>query len=195
MAAIMYGFPIGAWCVSKIQDFSYLFSSDESGERNNPAAADFNADISLWDVSNARTMSSMFAGRIFSSTVFNQPIGNWDVSSVTNMASMFQGADSFNASISNWDVSSVTDMGFMFADAQSFDQSLADWDVSSVTDMSIMFAGATSFDQSIGNWDVSSVTDMSAMFFCRRLFRSTDWQLERVECDEHAQYVFICIVF
>jgi hypothetical protein len=45
-----YGWPIGEWCVSNIQDFSHLFSVDR-----NPDAVNFNEDISLWDVSHARS--------------------------------------------------------------------------------------------------------------------------------------------
>jgi surface protein len=37
----MYGLPIGAWCVSNIEDFSHLFDGDR-----NPLAAKFNEDIS-----------------------------------------------------------------------------------------------------------------------------------------------------
>jgi surface protein len=108
----MYGFPIGNWCVSRIQDFSFLFNTFDSGsgDRFNPGAAFFNEDISRWDVSSATTTRSMFDA----AASFDQPLGNWNVSSVTDMANMFIGASSFNQSLGDWDVSSVKDMQAMF---------------------------------------------------------------------------------
>jgi hypothetical protein len=45
-----YGWPIGVWDVSKIQDFSFLFSATDVNnfgrDHSNPAAATFNEDIS-----------------------------------------------------------------------------------------------------------------------------------------------------
>jgi surface protein len=153
--ASIYGFPIGNWCVSKIQDFSYLFNSNgfENPERFNPAAAEFNEDISRWNVSSATSMRSMFRSaisinqQIRSTVSFNQPIGNWDVSSVTDMRYMLEGADAFNQPLEYWNVSSVTDMGATFNGARSFDQPIGKWNVSSVTDMGAMFGSASSFNQ------------------------------------------------
>jgi surface protein len=135
--ASIYGHPIGNWCVSKIQDFSFLFNSVNfgDGERFNPTAAGFNEDISRWDVSNATTMVFMF----FRAASLNQPIGNWDVSSVTDMSFMFFRAASLNQPIGNWDVSSVTDMRSMFQRAASFDQPIDNWNVSSITDITDIF--------------------------------------------------------
>jgi surface protein len=98
--ALRYGWPIGVWDVSKIQDFCYLFSADEFdfADRFNPAAVTFNESILGWEVS----------------------------SSATNMTSMFAGARSFDQPIGNWNVSSVTDMSFFFSFATSFDQPLGD---------------------------------------------------------------------
>jgi surface protein len=194
----IYGFPIGKWCVSKIQDFSYLFSSDDddysaerrnlqhttTSERFNFAATNFNGDISQWDVSNATTMRSMFSGNRATErrSRFNQWLADWDVSGVTDMRFMFSGAKSFNQPIGNWDVTSVTNMRRMFDRAGSFDQTLADWNVSSVIDMSYMFGGASSFNQSIGNWDVSLVTDMEYMFVDAESFNQPigNWKVSSV---------------
>jgi surface protein len=176
--AIIYGHPIGNWCVSKIQDFGYLFNSFNFflGLRFNPAAVDFNEDISRWDVSNAKTFRFMF----HEATSFDQPLGNWDVSSVTEMSAMFLGAESFNKPVGDWDVSSVTDMLLMFHEATSFDQPLGNWDVSSVTDMMSMFRDASSFNKPIGDWDVSSVTYMSEMFESAASFNQSlaDWNVQ-----------------
>ncbi len=50
---------------------------------------------------------------------FNGDISVWDVSSVTNMARMFSDASEFNGDLSTWDVSSVADMRCMFRGATS----------------------------------------------------------------------------
>ena len=50
-------------------------------------------------------MSRIFAHAKF----FDRDLSKWDVSSVKDMSSMFLGATSFNGDISKWDVSSVKD--------------------------------------------------------------------------------------
>jgi surface protein len=163
LVARTYGWPIGVWDVSKIQDFSFLFSAIDFGnsDRFNPDAATFNEDISSWTMSSATSMIGMFGG----ATSFNQPIGNWTVSSVTRMDIMFASATSFNQPIGHWNVSSVTSMNSIFAYATSFDAPLDDWNVSSVMDMRSMFNGATSFNQSLGNWNVSRSATLGGRIF------------------------------
>jgi hypothetical protein len=49
LVARTYGWPIGVWDVSRIQDFSYLFAAYDflpDSDRLNPTAASFNEDIS-----------------------------------------------------------------------------------------------------------------------------------------------------
>jgi surface protein len=180
LVARSYGWPIGVWDVSKIRDFSEVFSADTSGNamRVNSEAATFNEDISGWDVSSATTMHAMFAGALY----FNQPLGNWDVSSVTEMVGMFANAESFDQSLDDWDVSSVADMSSMFTRAVSFDQPLGNWDVSSVTEMSYMFYAAEGFDQPLADWNVSGVTSMGAMFAFAYSFNQplADWDVSSV---------------
>ena len=53
--------------------------------------------------------------KMFYDADFNGNISEWDVSNVTNMEEMFYLAESFNQDISDWDVSNVTDMHYMFA--------------------------------------------------------------------------------
>ncbi len=140
---------------SLITDMSNLFENK----------ANFNGDISKWDVSKVTNMSSMFAG----ATSFNQDISGWNVSKVTNMSSMFAGATSFNQDISGWNVSNVTNMSSMFAGATSFNQDISGWNVSRVTNMSSMFNGATKFAQDLEKqnsqkWDVASLKTKTDMF-------------------------------
>lgn len=98
-------------------------------------------------------MSSMFYG----DAEFNEDISSWDVSNVTNMSSMFEGTYLFNPDLSSWDTSSVTSMEGMFAVAASFNQDISMWDVSSVTEMSGMFYNASSFNQDLSEWCVSLI--------------------------------------
>lgn len=121
--ALKYGWPIGSWCVSNIQDFSSLFSY-----RRKPVLIMFDEDISGWDTSNAVTMSSMFAGTLCIRHTFSRAnLSAWDVSRVTDMSEMFYNADAFNRDLSRWNVSNVIDMSFMFSGADSFNQSLCTW--------------------------------------------------------------------
>ncbi|MDH5408360.1 MAG: BspA family leucine-rich repeat surface protein [Gammaproteobacteria bacterium] len=91
------------------------------------------ADIPI--LNQVTDMANMFSA----AANFNQDISNWDVSNVTDMSLMFYGASRFNQDISGWDVSNVTKMINMFVKAANFDQNLSSWDISSVTDMTGMF--------------------------------------------------------
>jgi hypothetical protein len=178
LVARTYGWPIGVWDVSQIQDFSYLFTASDVGSssvRFNPTAATFNEDISNWTMSSATSMNFMFYG----AASFDQPIGVWNVSSVKNMRSMFYKAASFNQSLADWNVSHVANMPTMFYEATSFDQPLADWNVSSVKNMRFMFAHATSFNQPLADWNLLSVTDVSGMFNRAASFNQplADWNV------------------
>ena len=62
-------------------------------------------DISLWDVSNVKSMNYMFAYCKELKSVGD--ISKWDVSNVSNMSRMFYNCTYFNQDISNWDVSNV----------------------------------------------------------------------------------------
>jgi len=79
----MYGFPIGDWCVSEIEDFSYLFDSNR-----NPAMANFNEDLTNWCTCSATDMSYMFAG----ARRFNGDVSSFVTAEVVNMQGMFEGA-------------------------------------------------------------------------------------------------------
>lgn len=121
-------------------------------------------DVSSWNVSNVKDMSSMFTG---TSSLTNLDVSNWDVSSVTDMSNMFAGASSLtNLDVTNWDVSSVTNMSGMFAVTYALTElDVSKWDVSSVTNMSSMFTFAESLTElDVSKWDVSNVTDMRFMF-------------------------------
>ena len=114
-------------------------------------------NISDWDVSNIKSMRSMFYGcEELEST---GDLSNWDVSNVTNMWSMFFRCEKLESvgDISNWDVSSVTNMGYMFSFCESFNKNISSWDVSSVTNMDFMFYSCKKFNKDLYDWDVSNV--------------------------------------
>jgi surface protein len=173
--ACKYGYPIGRWDVSQVDDFSFVFaymsefneyigswdvSSAVSMEYMFQYAASFNQDLSGWNTSKVGDMEGMFKG----AEAFNQPLASWDTKNVFNMATMFYDAASFDQCLHVWDTSHVQDMHNMFFGASAFNQSLSGWNTSQVKDMQGMFANATSFNQSLDGWITSKVTDMSYMF-------------------------------
>lgn len=144
--------PIGGWDVSKVVDFSFLFS-----------ATIFNQPIGTWNTGSATTMQNMFN----SATAFNQNLGAWDVSKVTNFQNMFSTTPFNNggsSSINNWNTSSLVLADSMFLLAAQFNQPIGTWNVSNAVSMSSMFQNATAFNQNIGAWNTGNVTGMSAMF-------------------------------
>jgi surface protein len=116
-------------------------------------AADFNSNVSHWDMSNVVSIRRCFKGN----SVFNQPLDNWDVSGVVNMEDTFKSAFAFDQYIGNWNVSNVATMKSMFYDAETYRKDMSKWDVSSVVDMGAMFRFAESFNENISGWDVSNV--------------------------------------
>ncbi|EOV0920928.1 BspA family leucine-rich repeat surface protein [Vibrio parahaemolyticus] len=80
-------------CVSKITDFSNLFSNK-----------DLTSDITGWDVSSGTNFDYMFSA----TTSFNQDISGWDTSKGTSFRGMFQYNQAFDQDISRWNVSSVS---------------------------------------------------------------------------------------
>jgi len=96
---------------------------------------DLNPDISEWDVSNVKSMESMFLG----CNNFNCDISGWDVSNVENMRCMFWYCKKFNCDISKWNVSKVKNMYSMFYGCKNFNQDLSQWDVKRVKNMENMF--------------------------------------------------------
>ncbi len=173
-----YGWPIGSWCVGKVTDMNRLFMVGKNDDDPHGIRL-FNEDISLWDVSNVRTMERMF----FGAHEFNGDLSLWEVGQVTDMTGMFEYAQSFNGDISLWDVSQVTDMSYMFFYAHKFNGDLSLWNVNKVQDMQRMFYDAESFNGNISLWDVGQVTDMSYMFYDAHAFNNdlSSWDIKKVQ--------------
>lgn len=120
---------------------------------------EFNSDISYWNTENVEIFSDMFHG----TQKFNADLSKWNVSNGTHFNGMFFDSN-FNNEINSWNVSKAINMSGMFDDCTNFNQPLSNWDVSNVKKMGGMFAEAIQFNQDISMWDVSNVTDMENMF-------------------------------
>ena len=96
--------PIEQWDVSQLYNLSKVFSA-----LRNPRARYFNADLSMWNVSNAVYMRSLFQ----QAEHFNGNIATWDVSRVIDMYETFTSAYQFNQDISSWNVANVQEMSGM----------------------------------------------------------------------------------
>ena len=75
-----------SWCFNRSQAENVSEVTDMSGLFQDKA--DFNHDISDWEVRNVRDMSNMFAGAV----KFNQPLYKWKISADCNRKNMFAGA-------------------------------------------------------------------------------------------------------
>ena len=137
--------------------------------------AEFNQDLSAWDVSNVE----YFFGTFMMASSFNSDISKWDLSSALYMRSMFNMTEEFDQPIGIWDISNVISTARMFRGAKAFNQELGAWDVSSVKSFLGMFEGhnygnpddstdpnwiAPPFNKPIGNWNTSNVENMAIMF-------------------------------
>ena len=70
----------------------------------------------------------------FDEAEFNGNLSRWQVGQVTDMSSMFSGATSFNGDLSGWNVGQVTDMSYMFYGATSFNRQLGgSWSASTAS--------------------------------------------------------------
>lgn len=125
-----YGYPISAWNVGQITDFSELFSVTR-----NPAAILFDEDLEGWDLSEALYCNEMFDGaRSFT----GKGLANWNVRKVRTMNRMFV-STSLQENLDTWNVGNVQDFSFMFEFATEFGGvGLSDWDVQSATNMGWM---------------------------------------------------------
>ena len=161
-----FGYPIGMWDVSRVKDFSYIFSS-----------MTFNENINRWNMENGTNVEGMFCG----ARLFNQSLSQWNVSKVENIAGMFAHAFEFNGNVSTWNTSNVIKMNCMFCYTNNFNGDVSAWDTSSVTNMEFMFLNAQTFSGDLSRWNVSQVTNMISMFVGARNFNQDRLNWERLE--------------
>jgi surface protein len=89
--------PITGWNTGSVTTMRRMFRN--SGTTG--TGANFNADISGWDVSNVQDFSEMFRD----TSSFQRNLSSWDVSSGTNFAFMFS---AYYGELYNWNLSSAT---------------------------------------------------------------------------------------
>ena len=101
---------ISEWDVTRVKTMASLFDCGRTGHLatafyNKPCKR-FNADLSRWNVSGAKSLAGMFNGAL----AFNADLSQWQVSGATSLASMFSGALAFNSGLSRWSVGRVVDV-------------------------------------------------------------------------------------
>ena len=138
--------------------------------------ANFNADLSLWDVSGVRCMGSMFKN----CERFNSELGGWDVSKVIFTGYMFENCNDFTSDLKNWDVSRVESSAMMFKNCKNFNSDLSRWDVSNIRDMNYMFFNCIEFDSDLSDWNIAKVNNMDSTFYgCDSMKKIPDWYTEQ----------------
>ena len=168
LRSISLSFAVGEW-----------FSGDAARKAS---AINKHGDISEWDVSQVRSMKSLFAtgqngdynSQPFSTQEFNSDLSKWVTSKVTNMAHMFdmsygvtytdEGEEVppltlFNSKLTNFDTSNVVDMSYMFSNAIKFNQDLLNFDTRKVTYFECMFQGAYHFNGDVSSFETAQAVD------------------------------------
>lgn len=136
------------WNVSAVNtDMNYLFSNKNLR----------NVDLSMWDVSNVKSMIGTFEN-----TICGGGIRFWDVSGVEYMADMFKNASLRDENLNLWNVTNVETMACMFMGAKLGYSDISGWDVSNVKNMNLMFADASYFEQCI-DFKISPNTSIENM--------------------------------
>jgi uncharacterized protein YjbI with pentapeptide repeats len=186
--SLQYGYPMGAWDVSRLTNFSRVFDPDRTQAlaraRLPSRPSTFNEDLRNWDVSNAVTMEGLFAGAI---SFVGVGLEYWNVSRVQTFAYTFAWTSQFNGNISGWDTSNAVATNSMFAKALAFDRDLSRWDMSNVETTESMFLEANEFtghfrEGGLELWNVSRVINMMSMFEGADKFRGnlSFWDTGRV---------------
>ncbi|WP_075881890.1 BspA family leucine-rich repeat surface protein [Vreelandella massiliensis] len=154
--------------VGNVEKFSELLYTNERLLRNS------DADISYWDMSNAKNFQEIFAfensnyagverdhwKRFWNTT----DISNWRPGKLDNLLSAFRYNKYFNQNINNWDVSGVTDFRRAFWGAEKFNKPLWKWNVENANTMRYMFREAESFNQDISKWALKGPITIKDMF-------------------------------
>lgn len=161
--SLLYGFPIGKWCVDAITNFTEIFKDQTSftGTEGD--------DISGWNVSSGVSFRNIFHNCYnFAGSLFL-----WDTSKAVDMSGMFYNCHIFQFDLYNFNTSACTDMSYMFYNAKQFSSALFNFNFASVTNMSYMLAGMESFNTNVYSWDTKSLIDVSGMFRDNILFNNS----------------------
>ncbi|CAB9528942.1 protein kinase kinase kinase [Seminavis robusta] len=174
-----YGWPIGSWCVSQVQDFYEVFA-----EPRNVKLWNFSEPIGDWDMTGASgNIRGMFRGGknlsgqlgiqqwntssfttldfFFQSAHWSGPIdlSSWDTSKVTSMKELFRKNKHFThvTGVEYWDTSRVRTMSHLAQATVDFNANISLWNTSLVEEIHNAFHRATSFNQDLSAWQTSSL--------------------------------------
>ena len=122
-------------------------------------------NLSSFNTSNVKNMSSMFYGMRGVDTL---DLSNLDTNSVTDMSNMFADVENISElNLSNFNTSKVYDMNQMFSGMKKLERITfgPNFSTSQVNDMSHMFSSLPKLKTlDLANFDTSNVTDMGGMF-------------------------------
>ena len=180
---------IDNWDVGRVTSFNQMFYL-ASIFNNGDAAGEIGTGMQNWNIGANLTTETINMNRMFRQAAqFNQDLSNWDVTKVTTFREMFFQATAFTgdgkvefdagneqvtSGLSNWKISGTNTnavvMNSMFTICPNFNEPLATWETDPGSTMAYvaltnnMFNGAVAFNQPLGDWDVGRVTNFSAMF-------------------------------
>ena len=200
-----YGWPIGKWCVSKVNNFFKVFRPDRNGY--SAANAKFHEDIGSWDMSNAHELEQTMRGcknvsaswgiqnwdtqsivnvqELFMATSWSEPaldLSRWNTSSMRNMGQLFRISDVAKANISSWDTSNVRSLSQFANGAKNFNDDLSNWDVSNVQTLNKAFEGAAFFNNDLSRWNTHSNLNLNNVFRSAASFNRdiSQWRVGKV---------------
>lgn len=191
LVAKVYGWPVGSWCVSNIQDFSGVLTSgsDDLTPQAQVMLANFAEDIGDWDMSSARRADEMFRGAqnlsaslgidrwntsmikttvgMFMESSWWEPqlnLSSWETSKIISMAKMFSFSDVEQPGVASWKANSVQSMWQFAKGAVNFNEDISGWKTQRLTSIQAAFEEAHAFNQPIGRWKTTSMEKLNMAF-------------------------------
>ena len=100
------------------EDGGWIDNGYRTADFHSPKAEAKYGQVGLWDVSEVRSMDSLFNRCVN----FNEDVSAWDMRRVENLAQMFHGASSFNQPLGAWVLRPGALTHVMFYEATVFDR-------------------------------------------------------------------------
>ena len=145
---------------SALTDLSHLFDNTIS-----ELFADFNGNISKWDVSNVTDIKYCFGF----CKKFNGDLSGWNLSEAEDISFMFKNCYEFQGKgLENWNISKAETARGMFMNCKKFNSNISKWDPKNINDSCYMFDGCSHFNQDLSNWNMQSIyreVDYEDMFY------------------------------
>ena len=142
---------ISKWNVSNVRYFKHTFFD----------YANFDCDLSGWDVHNLENAEMMFC----KCTNFKGTgLDKWDVSNLKVASSMFSSCINLNVDLSNWKTSKINSIDRMFYKCSNMNFDASNWDVSNIRNAYGVFGYCNPMNINVENWNLSNVQNINAMF-------------------------------